>query len=292
MHGSVIVGWDGTAEAHDALALADALFPVSGAETAVHVYDDATGAARAFDGLVAPGVERLAIAGRSVAHTLHTVVAERGADMLVVGSTSSGVDGRVRTGPVGEQLTDAPHCPVAIAPKGYRSHAHRLADVSVVFDAQAQVASCADEGAALAVALGADLSLVCVMPPLEQWARDSGEDVGRCWSDVTRRRRLEFERILVGAARRVGVPASRVRVLDGRPLELLVEEAGEGADLLVTSAPPCGALHRVLLGGQAAALRAVPVPVVVVPCPLSPARRSQTGGSTVTHAPPAMSSGQ
>lgn len=163
--------------------------------------------------------------------------------------------------------------PIAVAPRSYGKCAHKPVDVTVVFDASEQVPGCVGEGSRLAASLGARLHLACVTPPLEQWARETGEESELGLNVISRRCQAEFERLLCDAAIAAGVPGDRLRLLDGRPLELLVEEAGAGADLLVASAPPCGALHRILLGGQAGALQAVSAPVVVVPCVEAERRR-------------------
>lgn len=86
MQGNILVGWDGRAEASDALALANALCPPDGTVTRVSVAE--------------PAPQALAAAA-----------IEHGADLLVIGSSHDAVEGRVHVGSVGRAVTDRAVCP-------------------------------------------------------------------------------------------------------------------------------------------------------------------------------------
>jgi nucleotide-binding universal stress UspA family protein len=286
MYANILVGWDGTDRARDALALADVLRAVGGTVTAAYVYRPETRSAA--DQVLAAAqhpagdLERIAIPGPSPAQALRALAQDRGVDLLVLGSSCHGVDGRVRAGGVGRIVAADPTCAVAIAPRGFRNRDQRPRIVAVAFDGGDQLPASVPAGAALAKSLDAQLHLLCVVEPFESWARDAGDVLGYRWGDASRVHHDQFEHLLDDASATLDPPADEVRLLERRPLEVLLEDAGRGVDLFVTSAAPCGALHSILMGGRGGALRSVEAPVLVVPCP----RRS--GTAPAAHLRPAI----
>lgn len=270
MYANILVGWDGSDGARDALALADALRGVGAAVTAAYVYAPETRSAADQILATAPHAagdfERVAVPGASPAQALQRLAQDRGADLLVLGSSCHGVDGRVRAGGVGRIVAAEPTCAVAIAPRGFRDRDQSLRVVAVAFDGGDQLPASVPVGAALAKSLDARLHLLCVVEPFESWARDAGDVLGYRWGDASRVHHAQFEHLLEDASTKLDPPADEVRLLERRPLEVLLEDAGRGVDLFVTSAAPCGALHSILIGGRGGALRSVEAPVLVVPC--------------------------
>ena len=140
MYGKIVVGYDGTEQGHDALALAAVLRAPRGAVIASHVYPETgrgSGAklqsamadaaletlAGAREQLNGDWLELRAVPGNSAAHGLHHLCTDEEADLVVVGSSHRGEAGRVVAGSVGERLLNGSPCPVALAPKGFREAA-------------------------------------------------------------------------------------------------------------------------------------------------------------------------
>ena len=153
MYGNIVVGYDGTDEARDALALASVLRARSGMVTAACMPAEpgTAGAKRTL----APIGERtdspswlrtLQLAGGSE-HLLR-LVHDTGADLLVLGSSGRGELGRTLTGPVGRRLLFGCHCPVAVAPRGFREVAAKPRTVTIAFGGEDEAASAVDGGSA------------------------------------------------------------------------------------------------------------------------------------------------
>ena len=143
---SVIVGFDGSDQADDALALGRLIGSV-GASTIVLAYitdhqppfeRQSRGYAQArreqVHAVLEPalsaltgrgGVEPASIDSSSPARGLHDLAAEYckyGAGVLAIGSTHRGAIGRVVLGSVGEVLVSGCPCPITVAPKGFAQH--------------------------------------------------------------------------------------------------------------------------------------------------------------------------
>ena len=137
----IVLGFDGTEQAHDALALAELL--ARGGESSIvptfvvqkpprfdaqtHEYVRASvrvpmrcskQARHALpeDTLAEPR----SIESGSPARGLHDAAEEEGASLIVIGSTHRGPLGRVLIGSTGELLLSATPCAVAVAPHGFR----------------------------------------------------------------------------------------------------------------------------------------------------------------------------
>lgn len=271
MDRNVVVGWDGTEGAHDALALAASLRPDEGSVTATWIYEDPDpeiarellGAARLAVGRDADWLETLARPGSLAATGLRTVVEDGGAWMLAVGSSRHGPRGRVHTGGVGRRLLKAPPCAVALPPRGFAQHPHALRRIAVAFDGSHQLAAVA-EGAALAEAHGVSLHLSCVVPPMERWARSASDHQGYDWNALAAKRHERFQSLLDEAVASLATPPGSAQLLEGRPLPDLLATAAAGADLMVLGPPGTGALERTIAGVTAGELLSAACPVLVV----------------------------
>ena len=136
MYRKIIVGYDGSDQAKDALALGKDLSETTGAELYVAgvslIHPLLRGGADPLD-LEAEqeSAERLERAADSVdataqpvqssspARGLHELAEEIGADLIVVGSSQHGHAGQTLLGNVGVALMHGSPCAVAIAPRGY-----------------------------------------------------------------------------------------------------------------------------------------------------------------------------
>jgi nucleotide-binding universal stress UspA family protein len=283
---TIVVGYDGSEHADDALALGRLLAGRSGAElvvacaypedpldtvAATEIADelraDAEQAlARARETMGVDGrVDYRAIAGQTPSQVLHEIAEELGAAAIVVGASHHGTVLRMLSGGgTPEHVLDHAPCPVAVAPEGFAARAATgLARVTVAFDGSPEAARALDAAAALARDAELPLRLVTAVnvaalsayPPLdltsyEQLAALAREEAGR---------RLEE------AAGSVTDLPVETTVLEGDPVDALADDA-EVRDLLVAGSGAKGPLRRVLLGSVSRhLLRAAPCAVVVVP---------------------------
>jgi nucleotide-binding universal stress UspA family protein len=277
MYRNIIVGYDGSAEARDALALATVLRARGGMVTAACVPGDpdSRGGARTLaphgDSTESPPwLRTLSLAGGS--ENLLRLVHDTGADLLVLGSSGSGEPGRTHTGPVGRRLLFGCHCPVAVAPRGLREVAAKPRTVTIAFGGEDEAASAMDEGLRLARSLGAGVSLLCLVPPAPVWALGVGADAGYTRDDVEHHHLRACGHLLPEAMAQVpeGVPAEG-RLLEGRPGDVLPRELEGGADLLVMASPGVRPTPGVRPGRTAiAVMRSCPCPVLLTPTGVRP----------------------
>jgi nucleotide-binding universal stress UspA family protein len=140
----IIVAYDGTPQAEDALALGRALSELVGGPIALaHVHradpqDRSPSAAvvgredflrresermlaRASDSLGAASVTSHALAGTTTASALRALAEDEHAELIVFGSAPSGPTGRVHPGSAARRLLHSARCAVAFAPEGFRN---------------------------------------------------------------------------------------------------------------------------------------------------------------------------
>jgi nucleotide-binding universal stress UspA family protein len=162
---TIVVGIEDSLRAQDAVALAGDLARASGAEVrAVCAYPfDLEPAAHYNLAMRAPlrdaaeatlerlceplsdlPVRRVPVADPSPARALIAVAADTRAAMIIVGSSHSGFDGRVRPGSTGRRLLHGAPCSLALAPQGHRLRPHRSdGRITVAFDGSEGVLSAA-----------------------------------------------------------------------------------------------------------------------------------------------------
>lgn len=142
MSAPILIAYDGTPHAEDAIALARALSSATGAPLALaHVYRaEASGSPsvaptgrteflrkqaeavldQGASVLGDPAVQRHAVAGTTTATALRRLAAEVGASAIVLGSAHNVAPGRVHPGSAARRLLQGAPCAVAFAPAGYR----------------------------------------------------------------------------------------------------------------------------------------------------------------------------
>jgi nucleotide-binding universal stress UspA family protein len=308
MSGSkIVLGFDGTPEARDALALAGGLARAQGAELlAVVAYDFPTlpvtvidpdpdlaeraeGTLRELEQKL-PGVEAraLVVCSSSPARALHDVAEREHAELIVVGSSSRGRIGRVMPGSVGERLLHGAPCAVAAAPRGYARHQHfGLGLVGIAFDGGDEARAALATARRIAIAVGARLRVIGVIAEGPAH-RLGGGDMSSVRTELGKRLQeaAEFARCEDADGHRVEVAAS---LREGRPAEVLADEGIE-LDLLVLGSRGYGPLRHAIVGGVSdRVIRIAPCPVLVVPRgghppPSSPRklRRLFSPGTTLT----------
>jgi nucleotide-binding universal stress UspA family protein len=208
---------------------------------------------------------------RSTSAGLLEVAQEHGARMLVLGSSTAGVLGRVAFGSVADRLLHTSPLPVALGPRGFRCRPDsRVRRVTVAFGATegadelviAVAGVAARAGAALRVAsfavrpntpLTAGIGSRAEHAVAHEWAADVGQAQRAVVAEVERLPRLPS--------------AIEMAVGHGTDWAGAIEEIGWGeGDLLAVGSSPAGPLERVFIGSRSSRIvRHSPVPVVVVP---------------------------
>lgn len=235
----------------------------------------ALGRARAcLDG--GPGAELLVRRAESVPAGLLEVIEQRQVSSVVVGSSSTGLLGRVMLSGVAERLLHGAELPVAVAPRDFHEgKATRVCRVSVAFGRADHDGELVGRALAAARDLSASLRVVCfAVRPMAEFVgaiEESSEQlVVEEW-----RKRLEDDiaTTLASAASRVGTAGEPTTVATS--VETVLGQGsswaqalhdvtwGEG-DLLVVGTST-GPLSRFFLGSHAAKIvRNSPVPVLLL----------------------------
>jgi nucleotide-binding universal stress UspA family protein len=285
----VVVGYDGSENARDGLALAALMARETGAALllgyvfaaempSVGGWDEWERGGRAEAERVleeavtglggAPAAGTRALVAHSPARGLHDLAEAEEADLLVLGPSHRGALGRVLLGSVGERVAHAAPCAVAVPPHGYRGQPPaRLGSIAVAFDGSPESEAALADAAGLAQACGASLRLLAV---LEAGAFFGYSETGSYTAPELielERGRLEREVQATVDGLPPGLEA-RGELLAGSAVGELARAAADGSDLLVAGSRGYGPLRRVLLGGVSTGLmREGLCPVVVVPRP-------------------------
>jgi nucleotide-binding universal stress UspA family protein len=280
----VIVAFDGSERAMDALVLAETLAAADGEllVCCIHHYQalsaridptepaiDRQAARRAVEqaaGLLRGDLKMTAMSlpGASAAGALQGSAQREHADLIVLGSSHRGTLGRVLLGSVTQEtLHDAP-CPVAIAPVGFHTEPQNapLRRVAVGLDSSDPVPAGLTAAAALCQERAAELRVVAVVD----------DTVSRAalallpYSIIREERRLAAERAVGEALQSLpDTVSARSEVRDGNPVEQLLDVSGD-VDLLVLASHGRGLLGRLALGSVCdAVVRAAACPVLVIP---------------------------
>jgi len=282
MYRKIVVGYNGTEEARDALALATSLRASDGVVVAACVFPEAPSrrgdntavAEIASDALASARgevegdwLEPRAVSADSPAQGLHVLCERLGADLVVLGSSRAAAPGRLRAGRIAERLLNGSPCPVVVAPEGFREDAGSPRVIGVAYDASAESEAALAEGVALATEFEAAMRLITVVPPLQLHSAEpfAGAAAG---GDATRVHLKEaYRRALGEASTRLPSKLRAAPVLGaGDPASVIADEAGKGVHLLVLGSRSYGPLRRVFAGSTAIELmRHAPCPVMVIP---------------------------
>lgn len=286
MFDNVIVGYDGSPQARDALALATALTVQGGRLTVccVHHVETVAGlidlteprmsanearrcanqALKLVKGkLVADAVT---IEAADAAGALQGAARSRGADLIALGSSHRGPVGRTLLGSVTTQALHDPPCPVAIATVGQRdlSAGVRIGSIAVGCDALEDPGDELSVALALAEELGAAVHIVAVADTASVLTMQAGG--ASAYPAVLRARRVAAEeglsKLMASIPGRVSVTGE---VREGKPADKLAEVT-HGVDLLVIGSHHYGGLSRLMRRSVASSLeRAADCPLLVVP---------------------------
>jgi nucleotide-binding universal stress UspA family protein len=205
----------------------------------------------------------------SIPTGLMELVAAHDARLVVVGSSSSGLLGRVALGSVTERLVHTASVPVAIAPRGYPLGPEPIRRLTAAYGGEADINGLIAAAAELAKQWPVQLRIVSftvrpvtmysgsIEPSAEdlvvkQWARRTMDDIVKQLNDVRAR---------------IAVPDVEVVVGTGHDWREAVESISwESGDMLLLGSGAAGQASRVFLGSAASKiLRHAPVPVMIVP---------------------------
>jgi nucleotide-binding universal stress UspA family protein len=272
MFQKVLVGYDGSETADDAIALARTLGQIDdGRVIAVRRHWHApVGAPTTVEDVrgdldrVGADIELRAVSASSAARALHDVAEEIEADLIVVGSTHRGAVGRVFPGPTGDRLLHGAPCAVAMAPIGYRDGAPGLpVRIGVAYCEAPEAEFALREALAIAAATGGRVE---VMHAFED-APYQTFYAGPALSEVSiNAHEFALARVEDAVARSAADGAAIARLLEGEPVEALIEHAQQ-LDLLVMGSRGYGPIRRVLAGSvsHGVVTGGCPCPVIVTP---------------------------
>ena len=270
---TIIIGYDGSDRANDALALGRWLARAAAAEMILaNVYPDRP----VYLDLLRGDAERLlssadtgeqvvgrALPALSTAEGLRDLAEETNAQMIVVGSTHRGKLGLIAPGSTGERLLHGAPCAVAVAPAGYATEASdRPKRVAVACDARDEAAVALDAAIGIARSLDAPLRVITVLEVVPQLPTLHGHD-GE--AEFFAAMRDESQACLNRAMATVpdDVEAEGV-MLEGDAAQLL--RAQDDVALLVLGTSGFGRLEGVFLGSVSArVVRGARAPVLIVP---------------------------
>ncbi|HET6735214.1 universal stress protein [Mycobacterium sp.] len=205
----------------------------------------------------------------SIPTGLMELVDAHDARLVVVGSSSSGLLGRVALGSVTERLVHTASVPVAIAPRGYPLGPEPIRRLTAAYGGEADINGLIAAAAELAKQWPVQLRIVSftvrpvtmysgsIEPSVEdlvvqQWARRTMDDIVKQLNDIRGR---------------IAVPDVEVVVGSGHDWREAVESVSwESGDMLLLGSGAAGQAAQVFLGSAASKiLRHAPVPVMIVP---------------------------
>jgi nucleotide-binding universal stress UspA family protein len=270
---NVLVGVDGSAAGRDAIALGAMLRSPHGSLTLAHVSTygaahlrlDAKSARdmlereRAQARIVA---EVRDIASPSVGRGLHQLAEQYAADLLVVGSSSRGMLGRVLSGDDMRASLNGASCAVAVAPHGYAQSTASIKAVGVGYNGTPEAEAALAVARGLAARYGATVRALTVVNPIPG-AIGYSEAFDPGWSmaiEVVGRTANERLELLDGVDGGVAV---------GVPSEALAAFGAE-VDLLVVGSRSYGPVRRMMLGSTSVRLaHGTLCPLLVLPRPVA-----------------------
>lgn len=212
----------------------------------------------------------------SIPNGLMELAHQHGADVVVVGSSSSGLLGRVTLGSVTDRLVHTSKVPVAIAPRGYPSSSTPIERLTVAYGGEADTVRLIATSAELARQWRVQLRIASfTVRPSTMFGgsieRSAEELVVQQW---TRRTMDAAAKQLDEARATVSDAGVDVVIGTGTDWQEAVDDiAWESGDMLLLGSGAAGPLAQVFLGTAAAKiLRHAPIPVMIVPRQDAPAQ--------------------
>ncbi|MGZ6617705.1 MAG: universal stress protein [Solirubrobacteraceae bacterium] len=291
----IVVGVDDHEGGRDAIALAKVLARPQSEITLVYVY---CGDPRVYQGREKPPVvtdrertlERIEtlrhevgidadiryVGATSPGRGLHELAEHQHADLLVVGSSSRGLVGRVLTGDDTRAALNGAPCAIAIAPAGYCLAPPSMREIGVGYDASSESERALGLARRLAAVTGARLSAFQAIPIPRFAFQNTTASVDEVIGD----------RLAEARARMSGLGGLEAHVAYGHPAEELGLYSAS-VDLLIVGSRSYGPIGRVIHGSTSQQLaHSARCPVLVLPRSAEidadelAARESDTAAST------------
>lgn len=214
----------------------------------------------AFHGVA---LETVARTGPSAAHVLYDVAEERGAALLVLGSSHHGAIGRIALGSTGDRLLHGAPCAVAVAPVGFAEHMRGLDRIGAAFVDSEEGYEALRAAAVLASACGAELRAVTAVEPIA-WGPASLYQPYDIHAGLEEAREQAEARLRGALGNLKPQVRSDSEVLVNSTVPAL-EQFSHDVDLLVCGSRGYGPIGSVLLGGVSRRLvHRAACPVIVV----------------------------
>jgi nucleotide-binding universal stress UspA family protein len=205
----------------------------------------------------------------SIPNGLMELVGQHSADVVVVGSSSSGLLGRVTLGSVTERLVHTSKVPVALAPRGYPLSPVRIQRLTAAYGGAADAVGLIATSAELAEHWKARLRIASfTVSPFGMFGglieRSAEELVVQQWARKTMDAAVHQ---LNDARSRISIPDVDVVIGTGTDWREAVDNiAWEDGDMLLIGSGAAGPMSQVFLGTAASKiLRHAPVPTMIVP---------------------------
>jgi len=202
--------------------------------------------------------------GDSDAHALIQAAEEFGADMLIIGATSSGIFKRFSIGSVASALLHASTVPVALAPHGYHRQ-EALTRISCGLGTRAGAEKLLDFALGMATNRDVPLRVVSLLALDGRHAAEATEAAQAAREYAEKHLAAALP---VGEQEEVRVEAkTEVVVAQGRSIEEAVDRLDwEDGEVLLIGSSRLATSRSIFLGSTAnRILRALPVPMIVVP---------------------------
>jgi nucleotide-binding universal stress UspA family protein len=281
MFRQIVVAFDGSDHAQDALALALRLRdsdggrltlacaiaerpwwrPEHGHRAASTVPEEVALMLAAARAQIPVGV-RVALrapSAASPARALTELAEDEHADLVVVGSSRRSTDGRISLERTAGRLLQGAPCAVAAAPAGLRA-SEPFHHVGIAYDGAPEARVALAAGYAVAAGCGAAVTLFYAQPFVSEAVEDPG-------GDAPLPARLHAQRLLDEAAEAAPAGVNPRALLLHGPAGEQIAAAAEGiVDLLVCGSRGYGPIQRALMGSVAEELmERAPHPVLVLP---------------------------
>jgi nucleotide-binding universal stress UspA family protein len=280
MFGKILIGFDDSEQARDAVAFANLVGREAGAElivAGVLPQDPLTGGRdvfysesdarmeRAVQEAAEPvGARPVTVPSPSPARGLHGLAEQLDVDLLVVGSSHHGGIGRAVAGTTAQRLLHGSPCAVAVTPWGYAAHNPGLRVFAVGYDGSPESKEALTAATSLARQCEATVRILSNWEPRGFHAPETVEyPNGRPQKTLRAHCRQQLDTAVDGVPAEVRAAGT---LLEGEIATSLCSEAEKGVDVLFIGSRGYGPLRRVLLGSVSYTLvRATPCPLIVVP---------------------------
>ena len=281
MYRKILVGYDDSDQAKDAVALGKQIADATGAElvvAGVFQFDpvwgggdarfrdaDAEFAQEIETAAKSVGAEAEAVPSSSPARGLHELAEEIGADLILVGSSRHGRVGQMLAGSTGLSLLHGSPCAVGIAPDGYRERGtDTISTVAVGFDGSEESGQALMAASRLAADARATVNLISVAVPPPPTVGKGGttgwHSLLEAIEEQTRERLSEAREAVPDG---IEVDAT---LISGDPVAALTSASDRPGTVLAIGSRGYGPLRRVLLGSVSAPIvRSAACPVIVTP---------------------------